>query len=315
MKGVYRTLTDTEKAVVKIKTLRETLKYELEHFADRCGIEATKIVAWEAGSATPTRDDIEQIALHTGVPAGLISTRSAHGFAFNVPAPAYGTVRLCGHDYEIEYPIDDESRKYIARWMSSDRRGWLIFRTLNDRMVFVNPAFVDMVQLICDDAEEMEFYLHPELYSAFAKDPMNASPLVRELCMKILQQDPDIETRSMMCCAYFMGKRQAEIEFCQESVLAIYRLEVGDIPENQILEVSDDRGVAAINLERLTHLEAPLETYLQSLAKDARPSKSPLSTRVAQLRKFAAPQARPVLGFHTVSNFESDISVEQALES
>jgi transcriptional regulator with XRE-family HTH domain len=71
------------------------------------------------------------------------------------------------------YPISstDEAR-LITQLEARDLNGWIVFSTLDNRTVFVNPTRLETLMLLSDDDVQMPHYEPPEVYAALSDDAL-----------------------------------------------------------------------------------------------------------------------------------------------
>lgn len=183
-----------------------------------------------------------------------------------------------------EYPIDEQEYDDLLEEFHSAidlkrPRGLVQFTALDNRLVFLNPAFVAEVEVVTDDLEGMPYFASPEAYQALSGDvPLrDAGPLLQEECTDLLMRldvEPDLEQarEKLNSLEVIRGDGKSLASYLSDDVAtSIFILEGSpEIEPNTFLTVSaEDGNYRSVNLAAVAAIEVPVEAYLAHTAKDA----------------------------------------------
>jgi transcriptional regulator with XRE-family HTH domain len=187
-----------------IKILRAELGVPQRWLADQVGVSQQTVARWESGDEVPTKY-LRDLAMALGCSVvDLVEGGEPHSYISRYVAKRggrfegkldnsellFGTLRLrflpsarellnpqpesedqWPRPFEREYAISNGERRRLAQRL--DDRGehfpsWFIFDSLDNRIVFVNRAQLESVELVHDDIENAPPFAHQEIYEALS---------------------------------------------------------------------------------------------------------------------------------------------------
>jgi hypothetical protein len=197
----------------------------------------------------------------------------------------YGTFKIKTTVGTRKYPITEHARALILCQLmllgnfrsDHNNRRWLHCLSLNNKIVFINPKFIQFVELIGDDVVAMPQYYRPELYRALDEfDAANAPEIVRNECETIIAEIGEEEAMRMVSyvrVTYDNGEDEWNF-LDDESAATFFGLEAAtfDVPQCTFAEVEGEGYYRAryANLDHVAIIEVPSDRY-QKLTRN-RPS-------------------------------------------
>lgn len=111
----------------------------------------------------------------------------------------YGSLKLTLTTGAFEYPIENAARLSLLHQMDAfdlqsddPNQAWIYCWSLDNKILFVNPAALIELELISDDVEQMLSYGHPEVYQALENWDDSTQELgaaVRAGCEAVIERD------------------------------------------------------------------------------------------------------------------------------
>jgi transcriptional regulator with XRE-family HTH domain len=262
---------------------------DLAHLA---GIDEATVAEWGRSLDTVTPVQLRNLACLFGTPIPVLLGRDvtdaeeASGtFAAYVPSGGeYGTLKLSVAGQSVEYPVAEAARETLLTQLSSfdiqddsNASAWLATSTLDNKLVYANPAFVQQVELISEAAEATPDYEHPEVYLALEDWELdeNVGPVLRAQCTELMQlKGREAVLQEVLHARIVMGTGDvtwhALIE--EDDSTGFYLLELeaqNGIPCNRFLRVATEGYHRAryVNLSAVALVEVPANRYLRLLAE------------------------------------------------
>lgn len=270
---------------MNIRETRKRLRFTQADLAKRLGTTQQTIARWESGKTALTVSQLQALAgalectvfdlLGEAMPAG--EGRAAPSVAIRPDAP-FGTLRLGVGGAEVRYPIDGAAVSNLGQQLAElgvgrggqNGRSWLIARTLDNKVLFINPFHVDDLEMISDDIEEMPDFAHPEVYRALRTwGDEDIEPALAARCRDLIgdREAFDVQLQAAQMVVR-MGDGAEHRPVLSDEVAAAFRsLErnAADVPENAFLMISEEGlyRTRYVNLERVALVELPAEEYLR----------------------------------------------------
>lgn len=278
----------------KLKDLRTKLQLTQKQVAERLDTTQQTIQRWESGHTAIPASHLKDLSVLFGCSIDELlgvdakAKRRTEGFARARRETPWGTLKVTFAFGEREYPIDDhEYSDLIDEFHSAVEfarpSGWVQFTALDNRLVFLNPAFISEIETITDDEEAMPFFVSPEAYQALSKDNLltDAGPLLQEECTKLLthlnmgspqgELDLDEVHEKLNSLEVISGSGKSITGYLSDDVAtSVFILEGGhEIEPNSFLTMSAEDGrYHWVNLTAVAAIEVPVEAYLAHIAKD-----------------------------------------------
>ncbi len=201
-------------------------------------------------------------------------------------AEPFGTLRVFLKSGVIEYPIDEEERDRLQQqhflWIV-ESADWLEFETLNNKLVFLNPSYINAIELISDHTEAMPFFASKEAYQALVDEVREAelpAPLREEVAKVIKrttnERDPQktrdaaIEELTELKVIHGDGSRTRSY-FSDTSATAVVILEdhLDRIASNAFLTIgAEGPDLRVINLSSVAAVEVPFLRYRECIDRE-----------------------------------------------
>lgn len=211
--------------VKRLKELRQSFGFTQEQLANSLKTSQQTIARWETGRAEPNVAALRDLAMIFGTsvddligknPLSDRITTTAYTLFTNGQQDGYWGnigILLPGQQHTKWFPITELERNQIANRLDDDEVGWIVFATLNNKMVAVNAANVRRIWLLdeaCDQPSEdwdvgwdevegfpLEFYRALDDYNSdsTAFSASASSTLVSIVEGKIAKQGWDEEAR------------------------------------------------------------------------------------------------------------------------
>jgi transcriptional regulator with XRE-family HTH domain len=259
--------------------------------AEAMRVSESTITAWERSleGATPLQLRDLAFLLSTSVEAlrGVEASEKemADGtFAAHVPrGKFYGTLKLSLAGLDLEYPVDESARDALLVQLQDfdiqeyDKKpDWISASTMDNRIVFANVSFLQQVELLGDDVEEMPSYEHPEVYNALEDWELEEEigPAIRWRCERVFEErDPDEVIEAVTHTRMVMGDGsviwQPLVE--EEDTLAYFLVDLegaSGLARNRLVRVVDEGYFRAryVNLSNVAVIEVPANRYFRLLA-------------------------------------------------
>jgi hypothetical protein len=205
-------------------------------------------------------------------------------FAAHVPkGKFYGTLKVTLAGNDLEYPVDEAARETLLLQLQDfdiqeyDKKAdWISASTMDNRIVFANVSFLQQIELLGDDVEQMPSYEHPEVYNALADWELEEEigPAIRWRCERIFEEaDPDAVIQAVTHTRMVMGDGsivwQPLIE--EEDTLAYFLVDLegaSGLARNRLVRVVDEGYFRAryVNLSNVAVIEVPANRYFRLLA-------------------------------------------------
>lgn len=278
----------------KLKDLRTRVGLTQRQVAEHLETTQQTVQRWESGQTKIPASHLKDLSVLfgcsidalLGVDARL--KRRAEGFARARHDTPWGTLKVRFAFGEREYPIDEQQHDDLLREFHSAvelarPNGWVQFTALDNRLVFLNPAFISEIETVTDDEEAMPFFASPEAYQALSKhNPLaEAGPLLQEECTRLLmhlnvgspQGVPDLSEayEKLNSLEVIRGDGKSITPYLSDDVAtSVFILEgQREIEPNAFLTVSAEEGhYHSVNLATVAAIEVPVEAYLAHMAKD-----------------------------------------------
>jgi len=274
---------------MKIKEMRSRIQMTQTALAEQLGTTQQSVARWESGKTEPSVSQLKAlaVALHCSVEelVGPTSNSAKHAkspFSLINPDIPFGTLRLRTNAASFEFPIDEEERSRLVSCLHDPSPAplqhaasrWLSAGTLNNRVLFINPAHFREVSLIHDDVEAMPDFEHPEVYSALENDEINnLEPSLKKLCEAFIKKNPDVDPIEWTNClqVHFANGEMESFFMCEEVTEDLLELEhsIHEVRSDQFLRVQSERGYQSIfmNLNHVAFVSAPANLYLRRISE------------------------------------------------
>ena len=276
----------------KLKDLRTRIGFTQKQVAQHLETTQQTVQRWESGHTEIPGSYLKDLSILLGSSIDELlgvdakAKRRTDGFARARHEAPWGTLKVRFGFGEREYPIDEhEYADLVGEFHSAidlaRPDSWVQFTALDNRLVFINPAFVLDIELVTDDEEAMPFFAAPEAYEALTKNDLaDAGPLLKEECTKLLKHlnggargeaDLDKAHERLNSLEVISGDGKAVTPYLSDDVAtSVFILEGGhEIAPNTFLTVSAEGGnYRSVNLTAVAVIEVPVEAYLAHTAKD-----------------------------------------------
>lgn len=278
----------------KLKDLRTRNGLTQKQVAKHLQTTQQTVQRWESGHTAIPASYLKDLSVLFGCSIDELlgldakAKRYTEGFARARYETPWGTLKVRFAFGEREYPIDDhEYADLLGEFHSAVEfarpHRWVQFTALDNRLVFLNPAFILEIQMVTDDEEAMPFFASPETYQALSKDDTlsDAGPVLQEECTRLLKhlngdaQDEldlvDAHERLNSLEIISSDGRSVTRYLSDDVATSVFILEGGrEIVPNTFLTVSaEDGNYHCVNLTAIAAIEVPVEAYLSHLAKNA----------------------------------------------
>ncbi len=144
-----------------------------------------EVEKWESGKTAPTYAQILDLclifdcsALELLGDAWVEEVDNGASFAEREVGPAYGSLIITTSRGQRAYPTDERTFFSVKRQMKPPKSNdgladpkWLRAKTLDNRILLINLAFVKRIRLASDDNIAMPYYAHPEVFRALERWP------------------------------------------------------------------------------------------------------------------------------------------------
>jgi transcriptional regulator with XRE-family HTH domain len=283
----------------KLKELRSRYGLKQKDVAEKLGTTQQTIARWETGqTAIPVAqlkdlaalfscsvDELLGFELHPTERTGAAFGRADHQRPF-------GTLRVGFGFGSRAYPIDEQQRDYVVEKLRpgfdlDGHKGWLQFGTLDNRLVFLNPAYLADVALVSDDKEQMPYWASPQTYQNLTRGvPVRQlGPIVIEereqVIRSLFDKDGNDEVTSeeeeraemaMNQATVFYPDGRTSAHFLTDETTTDFNnlsMNVDDVGRNAFIAVGEEGSdLHFINLSAVAAIEVPLEKYLEYLDHD-----------------------------------------------
>lgn len=275
-----------------LKAKREALSLSQGEVARILDVPVETVAGWDRSLAGATAMQLRDLAyLFATSVAGLrgaeiTDAEEAAGTfaAYDRSGPDYGTLRLVYSGWQVEYPVDDKARTTLLEQLGDldiqqdgAVNAWLSTWTLDNKLVFANPAFLQQAELISDDAEEMPDYEHPEVYNALEDWELarEVGPVIKLRCQEMTQvENEEAVLRPMQYARIVAGDGNVTWHFMleEEDSLGYYVLELearSGIRPNRFIRAASEGYHRArfVNLSRVALIEVPANRYFRLLSE------------------------------------------------
>ncbi len=274
---------------MKIKEMRSRIQMTQTALAEQLGTTQQSIARWESGKTEPSVSNLKAlaVALHCSVEELVGSTISASEqaqspFALFKPDFPFGSLKLNTGTQAFAFPIDEDARDQLLETLRESiyqpakpgAQRWLSARTLNNRILFINPAHCSEISLIDDNAERMPSFTHPEVYAALEEwhqgDNQKNFEQDREELQKA-HEGLDLELWVRSIEVHFSDGKTSVYGLEEETVGELIELDgyLDAIMQNQFLRVFRDGGYEHqfVNLDKVAIISAPANLFLRYAAK------------------------------------------------
>jgi hypothetical protein len=164
--------------------------------ATAIGATTSQVAAWEKTLEGAPEIVVKDLAVLLDVPTGVLDGSEPDAELDRL----YGTVKVWVPRRRVEYPIGEQARESLLSQIyrfdlqeDVPEGRWIQFETLNNKLVFLNPSFVQQMELLSDDAEASPEYDHPEVYSALEDWEIRGDfesgmgPVVENRCKQLVE--------------------------------------------------------------------------------------------------------------------------------
>ncbi|WP_286884931.1 helix-turn-helix transcriptional regulator [Thalassospira sp.] len=274
---------------MKIKEFRTRIQMTQSALAEQLGTTQQTIARWETGKTELSVSQLKAlaVALHCSVEelvgSAIPASKQAQSpFALFKPDFPFGSLKLNTGTQTFAFPIDEQARDQLLEALRETThqpvkpgsQRWLSARTLNNRILFINPAHCSEISLIDDNAEEMPHFTHPEVYAALEEwhqdDNRKNFEQEREDLQKA-HEGMDLELWVKSIEVHFSNGETSVYLLEEETVGELIELDayLDAIVQNQFLRVFRDSGYEHqfVNLEKVAIISAPANLFLRYAGK------------------------------------------------
>lgn len=271
--------------VSRLKGIRERFQMSTEELAERLGVALMEVKRWEKDLSEASSAQLRDLAVVLGVPVQSLTGEEAEGAATSKWAfdrelgTAYGTLRLTFGMATVEYPIDEDERISVLQQLyerGPQEEGcagaWLRFGSLDNLIVFANPAYLHGIELLSDDAEQMPDFEHPEVYQAIETwdcGREECGPVLTARCEELLDADEDAITRSrhLRILSETGGESWSDM-VDPGDIDGVFELDLVadlELPPNRFMRTSVEGYYVErfVNLSKTALIEVPANKYLK----------------------------------------------------
>ncbi|UFS68924.1 helix-turn-helix transcriptional regulator [Geomonas sp. RF6] len=195
-----------------LQKLRENRGLGHEELSSATGVPAATIASAEAGEGALTAEELYDLAVFFETGTSDLLERDELAVTTHLDYPenedydgfwGHVGILLHGQQHTKWYPITTTASDAIAEDLQNLEKGFIAIRTLNNRVLFVNPLRVKKIMLNDDDAgappdfEDVARYMSPASYEAIREwywekagaGEVSYSPKVRKLVEALLKEE------------------------------------------------------------------------------------------------------------------------------
>lgn len=281
-----------------LKTFRTRLRLTQKELATKLGTTQQTIGRWETGITEIPATQLRELSILLGCSVdellgmkGQAPKRRKQAFAHVQRGVPWGTLGVVFAFGQRHYPIDE---KEYARLTSDLAPGyahtainsWIGFEAMDNRLVQINPAFIQRLDFTGDNVEAMPDFVSPEAYRLLTHDvnDQDAGPHLREELERFLRRQepqaglPEEEDKWLRAqhqlnslCILLGNGTATWAHLTDDLATSITILEENpDTESNTFLRLNDDEEhFSLFNLTTVAAIETPLEAYHGFLANDA----------------------------------------------
>lgn len=262
----------------KLKQQREKAGWSRADLATALELPEATVAQWERNPASATPDQLADLAVLLWRPWASATDDSDDGCV-------YGSLKTRIPGHQLDYPVSRKERSSVLEQLGSlgvgeadDPSDWLVFSTLDNKLVYANTAFVQQVELASDDAEETVNFEHPLVYAALEDwetegVPM-PGPVVRRACERaIAEQDDPCRQASHTRVVSATGEVSWHFMLEAEDTTGYFALDLSSYRPwgpNRFLQVLTEgyHRDRFVNLSTVAVIEVPRGRYLRLLDED-----------------------------------------------
>lgn len=271
----------------KLKDLRTRIGFTQKQVADHLQTTQQTVQRWESGHTEIPATYLKDLSILFGSSVDHLlgiesSARHREGFAnFSHDTP-WGTLTVTFAFGTRQYPVDESEADFLRGTLHNPQHvtplsEWPHFKTLDNKLVFLNPAFVEETALVTHDEAAMPFFASPEAYKALSFDALSeAGPLLLEECTKTLvhmgvanksgKPDFDLARERLNSIEIVRGNGSSLITPLSEDVAAAVSTLQNELPEigdnSFILASAEEGNYRSVNLAKVATIEVQAEAWL-----------------------------------------------------
>lgn len=266
-----------------LRELRTRLGITQKDLANDMGTNRQTVSRWEAGKESLSVEQMKSLCLNlkctTEQLLGFnneISDRRRDKLSVSLGANLrYGTLTVKTTVDSRSYPIDENARASILCQLKAfnlrsahNKRRWIYCVSLDNKIVLVNPKFLQSIELVGDDVKAMPQYYCPEIYRALDDWSLDeVSETLRNECEIIIAKVGEEEAMRMVSfvrVTYDNGEN--EWNFLDAgSATTFFELEAAafDVPQFVFAEIEEEGYYRAryANLDHVSVMEVPRDRY------------------------------------------------------
>lgn len=285
----------TTPAQLNLKRLRRQRQMTQHQVAASLGTTQQTVARWERGENDIPVTQLKELALLFDVSVdhilGMDTAEKGGHSPFAMPTEGnsvpYGTLRVTLTSGTAEYPVDNAARLSLlgqleAFDLQSEKatQSWLYGWSLDNKIMFFNPASVVEVELISDDVEQMPHFAHPEVYQALEDwdyPDYELGSNLRAACegvMERLGQEMAIQSATQVRVVMMSGQVGWHALLSPEDTIDYFALHLeafdGIRPQRMIrVESEGYHRERYINLSQAALLEIPTNRYHKLVSAEA----------------------------------------------
>ena len=275
---------------MKIKEMRNRLRFTQSDLAEQLGTTQQTIARWENGKTEVTASQLKALSIALACSVSDLLGREMpteelrrSSFAVSEHDTPFGTLCLNVEDTIYKYPIDETNKASLMNSLAQkevirakdENEFWLIVNALDNKMLLINPMYLSGLELVSDDVMQMPFFANPEVYQALSSwGEEEIDPLFRIRCdeaIEALGLDAELGISMDLLGVVFGDGSRASYVLTDEASVGIYELETyrSPAPNSFILVEEEGEHVAKyVNLSKVALIEVPAECYLRTNAMD-----------------------------------------------
>lgn len=291
-----------------LKSLAKACGLSREILSEALGVPANQVAQWEKTLVGAPGIHVRDLAVLLDVPTAVLQGRkpAVEDEELRRASALYGSLKIRVKGHDLEYPVDQQARSATLSCMealdiqSTDESSWLQIQTMNNKLVFLNPSAVKMVELVSDDEEASPSYEHEEIYAALegweVRDESSVGPVVLKRCMQIIDDAqssnedlsehdlPPIKEAVYSRVLERDGRASWHFMLEDEDTLGYFYMELvagTPVKKNRFLPVASEgyHKIRFVNLSHVAVIEVPLHRYgrlmeesLEAERKEATPA-------------------------------------------
>jgi len=277
-----------------LKSRREELRMTQKAMAELLGVSQQTVARWETTDQIPNKH-LKDVVVKLGMSIsdflkGEAAPKTVPTMEF--PDAPFGALHLMVGDHELSYPTGWSQVAELFESLSSEflpMRSWLLFETLDHRVVYIYTRSIDSVRWVDDAQEEMPSFEHEEVYKAASMIAVEGAPTEEELAsdtypysremvskvLTFIQEKGEDEVYDWLNKTTYITQTGAigTASVTEELIWAMDLLLTDGLEHRKFIDLtSDDETIKLLPAEKLSLVEFPyleMATVLKRMEQEA----------------------------------------------